>query len=112
MAQDRTHQWFNRVYNFEHPLHCPHCDAPYAIGPIFDHDVHSCLHCNTLLVEWNMLSVAYLIDLDRAPDIVKALVKYLQPLTEPQAFQELLSLMQFFGVEAIVSLYGETEENT
>jgi hypothetical protein len=53
-----------------------------------------------------MISVVYLIDIEQAPDIVKALVNYLQSLRTSEAFDQLLSLLMFFNVEDIVSLYS------
>lgn len=105
-----ANKWFSRVTSFDQSLLCPRCEAPYVAGPIFDHHDRVCNNCHTTLNEWNMISVVYLIDVENAPDIIKHIINYLQPFTEPDAFEELLSLFQFLHVEEIVSLY--TAENS
>ena len=104
-----TPKWLSRVANFEEPLRCPRCDAPYVAGPLFDHDPRIYRNCKATLIEWFMISVVYLIDIERAPDIVKALVNYLRPLSEPDACDQLLSLLMFLNVEDIVSLYSRED---
>jgi hypothetical protein len=44
-----------------------------------------------------MSSAAYVIDIERAPDIVKALIEYLRPLDEHQAYHQLRELLRLFG---------------
>jgi hypothetical protein len=92
--------WFKMVniYNLT-SCTCPRCGASYTVGPIFDHDILLCNDCGAPLVEWNMNFNVYLIDVEKAPSIVKQIVEYLAPLTEHQAFHELLSLLRFLGVE-------------
>jgi hypothetical protein len=101
-----TPKWFSQVANFEEPLRCPRCGSRYVAGPLFDQDPRICHTCNATLIEWFMISVVYLIDIEQAPDIVKALVNYLQSLRTSEAFDQLLSLLMFFNVEDIVSLYS------
>lgn len=101
-----TEKWYSRVANFEHPLQCPRCNSPYGSGPLFDHDPRICYNCGITIIEWFMISVVYLIDIERAPEIVKTLVNYMQSLSESDAHDQLLSLLMFLDVDDIVSLYA------
>jgi len=96
-SQDR---WFSRenIHNLK-SCTCPRCGAPYSIGPIFDHDVQTCSNCGASLVEWNMNFNIYLIDVEKAPPIVKSIIEYLAPLDEHNAFHQLLGFLRFLGVE-------------
>jgi hypothetical protein len=104
-----TEKWYSRVTNFEQPLHCPRCAFPYVAGPLFDHDPRIRQNCGITIIEWFLFSVVYVIDIERAPEIVKTLVNYMQPLIEPDAYDQLLSLLIFLDVDAVVSLYSPEE---
>ncbi len=78
--------------------YCPACNAPYQVGPIFDHDPRSCTQCGAVLIEWNMMTSIFIIDRDQAPALVRNIIEYLAPCTEQQADEELLQLLRFLGV--------------
>ena len=83
------------------PLFCPRCGAAFRIGPIFDHDCRECLNCGTSLIEWNTLKVVIVFDKERSPDLYKALFSHLEPLTEFEAYHQVMSLLETLGVEQI-----------
>lgn len=92
--------WFNRYQiNELASCKCPRCDTSYKFGPVFDHDIRWCSHCGAVLVEWNMNNHLYIIDKEMATPLVKAIIEYLAPLDEYQAFHELNELLSFLGQE-------------
>jgi hypothetical protein len=100
MVTNSQSRWFSRgnIHNLKSCI-CPRCGASYTVGPIFDHDMQTCLNCGASLAEWNMNFNIYLIDVEKAPLIVKKIIEYLAPLDEHNAFHQLLELLRFLGVE-------------
>ncbi len=97
-----TASWYRRVHGAElGSLTCPRCGHPYSVGPIFDHDPRRCSGCQTTLIEWSMITYIYLIDSERAPPIIQALVEHTAPLTEWEAEGRILDLMRFLGATQI-----------
>lgn len=99
MADHTEQKWYVRIENFDlGAAHCPRCGVPYTVGPVFDHDPHPCLNCGATLVEWNLMNPIFIIDRDRAPEILKSIMDYLALLTEQQANIALYELFSFLGV--------------
>ena len=82
-------------------LQCPRCRTHWIFGPIFDHDPRWCPHCKAELREWNMNGGIYLIDAERAPRLVQALLAHLKTLDEPTAFHQLDELLRFLGADGM-----------
>jgi hypothetical protein len=46
-----------------------------------------------------MIDYIYVIDVEASPKIAKAIISYLRPLTEPDAYREVSLLLRFLDVE-------------
>ncbi len=101
MNNNSNRSWYVRLNGPKIDLKsacCPKCDAPYKVGPIFDHDPRPCLNCGTTLIEWNMMDPIFIINYNQAPQIVKNIIDYLAPFTEQEADMELLKLLRFMEI--------------
>lgn len=78
---------------------CPNCESPFPFGPIFDHHGSECPSCKQGLVELQINGELLLIDTEKAPNIILEMLSYLRKLNEMDAFDELMVLMEFMGVE-------------
>ena len=79
---------------------CPHCATRRSVEVLFDHHVKPCLHCGIDLVEWSFTTASefiYIIDIQRAPPIIKLLIDYLAKFPEIDASRELGTLLEFLG---------------
>lgn len=103
MVTSARETWFTRKgLGDSSRLNCPRCDHGFPFGPIFDHHPRQCASCKATLVELATVTVIYLVDPSAAPAIVKSLLKYLEPMTEPDAENELEVLMKFLGIEPAI----------
>lgn len=92
--------WYTRtVLDGKKICQCPNCNSPFPYGPFFDHHGSQCPSCKISLVELQINGDLILIDQENAPEIVKNLILYINKLNEHDAFDELLVLMEFLGVE-------------
>lgn len=94
--------WYVRVDGLhQNELRCPRCNSHFHNSPIFDHDKRACLNCKANLVEWNTISFIYVIDVDNAPEIIKLIINFTEPLTEQEAEKHIMILSRFFNDEQI-----------
>lgn len=91
--------WYTKtLLDGENTSRCPNCDSIFPYGPIFDHHGSLCPTCKIELVELQINGELILIDTNKSPKIVSELLSYLNRLNEHEAFNELLCLMKFLGV--------------
>lgn len=91
MDPTRRVTWHDHVNVRESGLaaRCPRCGSDFRVGPVFDHDPRPCLDCGASLVEWNLMRFIVVIDAERAPPLVQAVISHLSMLTEPEAQDQL-----------------------
>lgn len=99
MAVKSDSVWYSRCVVLKDglSLKCPRCGADFHVGPMFDHDKRPCLNCGVPLVEWNLMSVVIVVDVDSAPRLVQEMIAYMGDLTEPDAQDQLEGLLRAVG---------------
>ena len=86
--------WYIPLSNLK-DVACPRCKGLLS-STVFDSK--TCSFCKSKLTKWNLANGSYLIDIEKAPDIIKVLLKYLEPFSELDANSELKVLLCFLGV--------------
>jgi hypothetical protein len=101
MSMDSTSTWFVRLPSADWAgAACPSCRDPYQISPVFVHDEVTCRRCKTALVEWHIHETVYLIDVQKAPSVVRAIVDHLGPLSRQEAWREMEQLLLFLEIKS------------
>lgn len=78
---------------------CPNCNADYSVNALFDHHLATCGICQTRLTEWNLMTRIYLIDYDHAEKSLCSMIRFLEPMGEPEAEDIVRALHTVLGVE-------------
>ena len=80
-------------------INCPQCETPFYLDPLFENDTRICRGCGTRLAEWNLMRFMILIDVDRAPSLIQAMVTHIKLIGANEGFNQLWDMLNMFGIK-------------